>query len=264
MALEIGESAFGHILDRRVPKDWKHVEKYPLRSLRAAIPLKVDKVERLLDVPRQYVDEYDQGKEGACVGYSQSWMMSILYRRCYDAYRLYATAQGIDEWPETPPEEGTSNRAGFEVLRTIGHWRIWAGQTRSPMLEEGISEYRWIANSDEGRAVIAAGLPLNLGIWWYDSFDRPETRARFGDKPSSRRKEYWLPMPDNVGAIRGGHAITAVAASDARQAFALCNTWGASYPFLVWLPYKTFDWLMGQDGECGVVTDRIKGDKAIV
>lgn len=184
--------------------------------------------------------------------------MSILNRRLYDAYRLYATAQGIDEWAETPPEGGTSLRAGFDVLRTIGHWRVYAGRSRAPMLEEGISENRWITTVDEARAALFAKMPINLGINWYTQFSRPIEKPRHGDKPTSRRREYWI--DENVavwGWVEGGHAITAVGASDKRQAFALCNTWGEGYPFLVWLPYKAFERLMQEQGECGVVTDRI-------
>lgn len=241
-------------LDRRIPSDWKHVERHPF-GLAAATPATVEKI---LDVPRQYRDEYDQGSEGACVGYSQSWMMSILNRRLYDAFRLYATAQGIDEWPETPPEEGTSLRAGFDVLRTIGHWRIYAGRSRAPMLEEGITENRWVTTVDGARASIADGRPANLGINWHRQFSSPVSRPRFGDKPTSRRREYWIEADPALWApVDGGHAITAVGASDQRQAFALANTWGESYPFLVWLPYAAFEALMREDGECGVVTDRV-------
>lgn len=243
------------ILDRRVPTDFKHVEKYPLRAIRPreAIPANV---EIMLDIPRQYRDEYDQGTEGACVGYSQSWMMSILNRRLYDAFRLYAAAQGIDEWPDTPPADGTSLRAGFDVLRTVGHWRVYGGQTRAPMLEAGISANRWARDVDEIRMAIADGGPVNIGINWYRQFSRPESTARFGDKPDSRRREYWIGAVPHWGPVDGGHAITCVGASDKRQALALCNTWGYGYPFIVWLPYVAMTRLLGEYGEAGLVVDR--------
>jgi hypothetical protein len=246
-------------LDRRVPKDWTHVSRYPLRGVtsRLGMPLSVEKI---LDIPRQYGDEYDQGTEGACVGYSQSWMMSILNRRLYDAFRLYASAQGIDDWDDTPPAGGTSLRAGFDVLRTIGHWRIYAGKTRAPMLDEGIVENRWTSNVDDVRAAIASDLPVNIGINWYESFFTAGLleKARYRDKPNSKRREYWLGVGTAWGWLAGGHAITIVGASDGREAFALCNTWGASYPFIVWLPYAAFERLIREEGEAGIVTDRVK------
>lgn len=245
------------VLDRRIPTDFEHVEKYPLGL--AAVPREVPTVvETMVDIPRQYRDEYDQGQEGACVGYSQSWLMSILNRRLYDAFRLYATAQGLDEYPDTPPAGGTSLRAGFDVLRTIGHWRIYAGQSRAPQLVEGIVENRWIRTVQEARLALHGGMPLNLGINWYRQFSNPTDRPRKGDSAASKRREYWLEANAATwGPIDGGHAITAVGASDAREAFALCNTWGTAYPFIVWLPYVAFEKLMQEYGECGVVTDRI-------
>jgi hypothetical protein len=242
------------ILDRRVPSDMAHVAKYPMRML-ASVPFVA---ERLLNIPRQYAERYNQKSEGGCVGYSQSWLMSMLNRILYDAHRLYKAAQDIDEWTDTPPSEGTSLRAGFDVLRTIGHWRVYAGRTRAPMLVEGITENRWLTTVDQARAALAGGLPLNLGVNWYRQFTTPDDRPRHGDTSTSRRREYWIPdNPAIWGRLGGGHAITAVGVSDARQAFALCNTWGESYPFLVWLPYVAFERLMQEQGECGAVTDRI-------
>lgn len=240
------------ILDRRVPKDWKHVEKYPARALLRGKAF-VTPREVLLNIPRQYREEYDQGTEGACVGYSQSWMMSILNRMQYDAYRLYAAAQGIDEWADTPPADGTSLRAGFDVLRTVGHWRIYGGKTRAPMLVNGISANRWAKEVEELKIALSIGTPVNLGINWYESFYDPMMLPRDGDR---RRKDYWIGSGSQWGIVAGGHAITCVGYSDEREAFALCNTWGESYPFIVWLPYRAFSRLMNEDGEAGIVTDR--------
>jgi hypothetical protein len=242
------------VFDRRVPTDWKHVEKYPMRRAAAAPPL--PPFERILDVPRQYRDEYDQGSEGACVGYSQSWMMSILNRQLYDAYRLYAEAQGIDEWADTPPEGGTSLRAGFDILRTKGHWRVYAGKTRSPQLTNGIAANRWIKTVEEVRIAIAAGMPVNLGINWYRGFFEPEGKPRMDRAKNLGLLDYWIGHQSSWSWIAGGHAITCVGISDKREALALCNTWGDSWPFIVWLPYKAFERLMREDGEAGIVTDR--------
>lgn len=256
---ETGTTADGRVLDRRVPTDWAHVERHPLRLTQlVAVPLVV---ERVLDVPRQYRDEYDQGHDGACVGYSQSWMMSILNRKRYDAFRLYTAAQGLDEWPDTPPQGGTSLRAGFDVLRTVGHWQVYAGSTRAPKLVDGIDSNKWARTVDEIRMSIASGLPVNLGINWYQAFSKPVPQVRVDDhgKPliwKPPRYDYWIGVGDNWGPIEGGHAITTVAASDRRQAIGLCNTWGPSYPFIVWLPYRSVERLLSEDGEAGVIVDR--------
>ncbi len=65
-------------LGRIVPKDWKHVERFPLRMVSTAT------VERTLKLPYQYRSRYDQGAEPQCVGYASSWAMSILNRAFFD------------------------------------------------------------------------------------------------------------------------------------------------------------------------------------
>lgn len=252
----------GQVLDRRIPTDWVHAEKYPARHLTqfAEAPAAA---EIILNVPRQYRELYDQGREGACVGFSQSWMMSILNRTKYFAPWLYREAQLIDEWTDTPPAEGTSLRAAFDILRTTGHRQVWGQRVRDAQERHGISANRWAASVDEIRAAIVGGIPVNLGINWYRQFSNPAQRRRLDDegKPITEfgidRYDWWIGLSELTwGPIDGGHAITIVGASDRRQAFALCNTWGFAYPFLVWLPYAATRRLLGEYGEAGIVTDR--------
>jgi hypothetical protein len=92
-----------------------------------------------------WVSFYDQGNEGACVGFSESRMMSQLNRKRYDAEWLYHQAQKSDEWPGED-YDGTSVRAGFDVLRTIGHRRKWGPFTLPENINEGISANRWAQN----------------------------------------------------------------------------------------------------------------------
>src|SRR5437763_9432675 len=115
---------------RLVPPDWRHVERYPYA---AVAPPSAAAVERALPLPG-YRKRYDQGSEGACVGFASSWMMSILNRRLYDAPWLWNQAKAIDDWPDTNPgdDNGTSVRAAMDVLRTLGHVRIYNGAERPP------------------------------------------------------------------------------------------------------------------------------------
>ena len=252
----------GRILDRRPPKDREHERKYPFKLQAGAT---ISPFEKILDVEfirREHRDEYDQGREGACVGFSQSIMMSILNRRMYDARWLYAQAQQIDEWPETPPEEGTSLRAAFDILRTKGHCRVYAGQTKPPSMSDGIAANRWTTYVDEIRGAILMGIPVNLGINWYRQFSNPEQRPRLDDNGRQIREfgilryDWWIGAGQFWGRVDGGHAITIVGNSDRRQAFGLMNSWGDSYPFIVWLPYAAMERLFAEDGEAGIVTDR--------
>lgn len=250
-------------LGRRVPTDWDHVRRFPLRAMQ---PTTVATVERKLDINTDWRTKYDQGVEGACVGFAASLTMSILNRHFYDARWLYITAQLADDWPDTPPEEGTSVRAAMDVLRKVGHRRRvyrqgsdpTAGASYVPDIRHGILENRWARHVDELRTSIANGVPAVLGINWYSAFDTPEeTRRWYG----LRRAEYWIGRTGSLGHIRGGHAITAYAASDTREAFGLCNSWGPRYP-LAWVPYGVVQRLINEDGEATVITDRVEPPKA--
>ena len=237
------ESAFG----RRVPSDFKHVEKYPYGAVAPTAPAKV---ERTLSLPR-YRSVYDQQREGACVGFASSWMMSMLNRRLYDARWLWNEAKEIDEWPDTNPGDnsGTSVRAAMDVLRKVGHCRIYREKARPPHLAEGILRNRWARTVDEIRTSIDRGAPVVLGVNWYENFDSPERSN--GD--------YWIGRGD-LGRIRAGHAVCVYGASDKRQAVRIVNNWGERYP-LVLMPYSTVERLLQEDGEAALVTDRKEPEK---
>jgi hypothetical protein len=235
-------------LGRRIPTSWEHVSKYPLR-LMAAPPVPPITVERVLSLPA-YRRELDQGTEGACTGFGSTWMMAILNRRLYHARQLYLEAQKIDEWDDTPPQEGSSVRAVMDVLRTRGHWRRVNGTNFAPIPDarHGISENRWATKVDEIRACIAAGVPVTGGFNWYTAFDS-EGIQKIG-------MDYWIGRGGDLGPIRGGHCICIYGASDRRQAVKIVNNWGVTYP-LVWLPYTVLRRLLKEDGEASIVTDRI-------
>jgi hypothetical protein len=114
-------------------------------------------------------DFYDQGAEGACVGFGISRMATLLNRRRYDARWLWDLAKATDPWPETVPgdDNGTSVDAGMQILRSRGcvPWRAaYAGRdhaardTETPTLAEGITAYRWAGTVDEIRGVLQSSL----------------------------------------------------------------------------------------------------------
>lgn len=104
--------------------------------------------------PVAWWDFYDQGAEGSCVGFGSSRMMSLLNRKRYDARWLYEEAQLVDEWDDTPPGEGTSVRAGMDILRTRGH-RVSRGLVDGPVdPAEGIAANRWATSVDDALRVL--------------------------------------------------------------------------------------------------------------
>lgn len=96
---------------------------------------------------------YDQGAEGACVGFGISRMASLLNRKRYDARWLYHEAQKVDEWPGED-YDGTSVRAGLDVLRTRGHRVMRSGKAMPESPAEGIAANRWITSIDDALAVL--------------------------------------------------------------------------------------------------------------
>lgn len=200
-------------LGRRAPADFRHVERFPLSALRAdeqpfGVPSVVgvnwyaafDSPVRGSDrrwrvgvgdlgrvrgghcvcVPSAAQDDtvrwwrfYDQGSEGACVGFGASRAMSLLNRKRYDAPWLYREAQRIDEWGDTPPQEGTSVRAGLEVLRTLGHRVVLRNRVSPVTAQEGISAYRWSTSVEEWLSLLgwpnASEVPF-LNSWGADGY----------------------------------------------------------------------------------------------
>jgi len=228
---------------RRVPTDFVHIEKYGIALVQ---PETVEHVEKILKLPTQYRVRYDQGQEGACVGFGSSWSQSIRNNMFYDARWLYQQAQLVDEWAETPPEEGTSVRAAYDVLRDIGHRRLLRGKSLPPVREYGIIANRWATSVDEMRTAIANDNPVTIGVNWYRDFSNPTHVGYHND---------WIGRNIyRLGPLDGGHCVCVYGASDKRQAFKLVNNWGPSYP-LVWIPYDTMQLLLNQYGEATIITD---------
>lgn len=241
-------------LGRKTPPVFTHVEKYPLmvNALAALMP----PVEKVLKLP-YYVSygQWNQGEEGACVGFGTSLMLSILNSlginklHRYDPWWLWDRAKERDWWPDTNPGDsnGTSVDAACNVLRTLGHVRVEHGRKRTADASQGILENRWARSVDDMRAVLGLGIPISIGVNWYSNFDGPT------EKWTKGRREWWIGEGDLHG-IRGGHCVCIYGASDRRQAFRVANSWGKSYP-LVWLPYSTMERLIQEDGEVALVTD---------
>jgi hypothetical protein len=187
-------------LGRLEPTDFQHVEKYPLTAVaQPANPTAVvlginwysgfdfprkDSLGRywlpetnlgsvegghaicvkpgVLTDPLAWWDFYDQGNEGSCVGFACSRLSSLHNRTRYGGRWLYQEAQKIDEWPGEG-YEGTSVRAGFEILRSVGHRRLIDGVLKEPLAGDGIATYRWAQSVNEVHQTIKMPLADSLG-----------------------------------------------------------------------------------------------------
>lgn len=192
-------------LGRRTPTDWSHVESYPLSALPAAalptgVPVAIgvnwytnfdNPVRRGL---RWYIGEgplgsvrgghcvclrpnglsdykswwgfYNQGNEGACVGFGSSRMMTLLNRVRYHPWWLWDEAKMVDEWSDTNPgdDNGTTVHAAMRVLLAKGHvqWDTsmpWPGSWSVrdkyvPQRQSGIAAIRWATSGEQIRTVL--------------------------------------------------------------------------------------------------------------
>lgn len=240
----------GHGLGRK-----ERDEPPPFRRLMAPLELKngpatqTFTVNKRLSISYDWLKRYDQGAEGACVGFGWSWCMSILNRRFYAARKLYLEAQYIDPWSDTPPEEGTSTAAGATVLLNQGHWRFARGITFPMAAMEGIKDFRWAHTVDDIRASIYAGVPVVIGINWYSNFDSPQwidvTKGGY---------RWWVGRGE-LGRIRGGHCVCIIGARDDIEAVTIVNNWGLNYP-IVNMPYETMERMLRENGDAIIPIDR--------
>lgn len=196
-------------LGRRVPVNFDHVEKYPLTAdtaPAAPVPVVVGVnwytafdapvkdgqgnywigrsgnlgtvrgghcvclKPRGVSDPTSWQDFYNQGAEGACVGFGSSRMMSLLNRKRYLARWLWDQAKLVDEYSDTAPgdDNGTSVHAALAVLQKQGHVVYKASmvplqtdwQARDKVAgaaAEGIGAYRWATSADQALAVLGYG-----------------------------------------------------------------------------------------------------------
>ena len=114
---------------------------------------------------------YDQGMEGACVGFGGVRAMTLIERKRFDARALYREAQLVDDWEETPPEEGTSVRAAIDVMRARGLAPVRGDHSLSWDTRYGVSVNRWALSVDDVYASLqsddqrAQGVVRLLNSW---------------------------------------------------------------------------------------------------
>lgn len=142
---------------------------------------------------------YDQGREGACVGFGVARALSLMNRERYDAYELYRQAQRQDEW-EGESYSGTSVRAGLDVARERGPVQVRGNRYTGPNVEDGHLVNRWI--------------PDMPGVWAAIKYPVMERRGLVPIKNSwSVRYPWTVLMPEETldrVAFRSGDGDVAV------------------------------------------------------
>lgn len=144
----------------------------------------------------------DQGQRGTCVGNAfahEAAARPVMVANVDEALaiRIYDRAQLLDQWAETPPEEGTSVIAGAKAAKEFGY----------------VTEYRWATSFDDLCLAVGNLGPVVLGLDWYA--DMMDTDASGYVHVS--------------GGVVGGHAILCNRISLSGQFFGLSNSWGPGW-----------------------------------
>lgn len=170
----------------------------------------------------------DQRDTSMCVGFSAfKWLTSFPIKNvpALTPQDLYHQAQLIDEWPGED-YDGTSVRAAFKVLRSLGY----------------VSEYRWATNLEGVVNHLLTVGPVVVGTEWTEGMFMADT---FGY------------IDDIGGRSVGGHAYLLVGANRKRWspngtgAVRILNSWGPNWSDKgrAWMSFKCLDWLLGLNGE---------------
>ena len=198
-------------------------DQYPVRPLLAAMA----EVEPFEPYPKAWLrgPVLDQGREGACVGFSVTQELASTPERVDftkavlppEAPRgstltaaaqaiapwIYRTAQREDEWAGEQ-YEGTSVNAGFRVARRLGFVQGW----------------RWAASREDFRDSLIRFGPVVLAIPWYSGM----YRAPGGLLRVSGQQVGWHAILCNAW-----HPSKSVYGSPKGEMYRLTNSWGTSW-----------------------------------
>lgn len=112
---------------------------------------------------------------------------------------LYDKAQAVDEWADTPPEGGTSVRAGAKALASLG----------------AIKSYHWAAGIDDVVTAVLTEGPVVMGTTWWNSMFWPDSKGQLVVDPES--------------GVAGGHAWVIDGVNTVSKQFRMKNSWGTAW-----------------------------------
>jgi hypothetical protein len=140
----------------------------------------------------------DQGVEGACVGFGCKALLEASPFRQSEgpsAREIYLEARIIDEFDDNEVQEGTSVRAGLNVLKGLGL----------------IQSYVWATGVEDVYRFLSSRGPVVAGMDWYGYSTDSDGRMRF------------------TGTPVGGHCILLTGYSLPERKFTFQNSWGSSF-----------------------------------
>lgn len=197
--------------------------------------------------PRSYtwrcLDQFDQGHEGACVGFGigaelaarPSEITGLTNQYLKEA--IYWQAQRDDPWDggsypgASPFYEGTAVLSGVKVAQGLGYF----------------TSYRWSFSLDELILGIGYSGPAVLGLVWYEGMFKPDEND----------------MIHVTGRVSGGHCICARGVDIAKKRILLRNSWGSDWGINgdCWISFDDMDRLLHEQGEACFFLGRKKVPK---
>lgn len=199
----------------------------------------------------------DQGNDGACVGFAYTHELiaePVVVTGVAEAFAhelagapldynfamgIYRAAQLIDQWDDTPPEEGTSVLAGAKIVTQRGYY-------------EG---YRWAFSLDDILDTLSSKGPGVLGANWYSGMFTPDSNN----------------VIHVAGIVEGGHGILTHGVDFdgmfGHQNHALVHqSWGLPWGIdgSAWIPFSDLERVFHEDGEFCVPIGRLAGGVPVV
>ena len=175
---------------------------------------------------------FDQGELGACTGNGAVGVLCTApYRRPRVRYtealarRVYARATRDDsiQGVYPPDDTGSTVLAAMQALRDL---HLAAG-------------YQWCFGLDDVLKTLSTIGPVEVGISWYEGFDRPNASGRVRV----------------TGGVRGGHAFELLGVDAGSRLVIAENSWGPDWgrDGRFSFSWRDLDRLLHEDGEAATV-----------
>jgi hypothetical protein len=205
--------------------------------LRATLPAHVARVQKLWVAPTLRLD---QGPDGACVGFG--WTNEALTRPASlklspntlaagnkYGFDVYHRAQQLDEYKDTPPEEGSSVNGGALAMRERKLIQAWA----------------WASSVDDVIDALITTGPVVVGTNWLEKMFNPGEHG----------------ILNVSGRVAGGHCycLTGFAPSYyGSPAVRMRQSWGVSWGLkgAAWIRTADFARLLADGGEAAQVVGK--------
>ena len=179
------------------------------------------------------VQAFNQGELGSCTGNGAVGVVctepyrqpGVRYTEAL-ARKVYSQATKDDNivgaYP--PDDTGSTVLGAMKALRDLG-------------LAKG---YHWCFGLDDVLKTLSTLGPVEVGVSWYQGFDKPDARG----------------LVKIAGSVRGGHAFELLAVDAEKQLVWAINSWGPSWGLngRFAFSWKDLDRLLHEQGEAATVT----------